>query len=140
MSLKVKINADYLSAFKNKDVVTKNLLSVIKGELQTLEKNTGVDNISDDEVTKILNKNVKSLKETISLMNEGASKEVTKKELEILESYLPKQMSEDEIRVKITELIENGEANNIAEVMRIFGKLPVDRSLVASTFHSLKKY
>lgn len=139
MSLKVKINADYLSAFKNKDVVTKNLLSVIKGELQTLEKNTGVDNISDDEVTKILNKNVKSLKETISLMNEGASKEVTKKELEILESYLPKQMSEDEIRVKITELIENGEANNIAEVMRIFGKLPADRSLVASTFHSLKK-
>ena len=48
-------------------------------------------------------------------------------------------MSEDEIRVKITELIENGEANNIAEVMRIFGKLPADRSLVASTFHSLKK-
>jgi uncharacterized protein YqeY len=139
MSLKAKINADYLSAFKNKDVVTKNLLSVIKGELQTLEKNTGVDNISDDEVTKILNKNVKSLKETISLMNEGASKELTKKELEILESYLPKQMSEDEIRVKITELIENGEANNIAEVMRIFGKLPADRSLVASTFHSLKK-
>jgi uncharacterized protein YqeY len=139
MSLKAKINADYLSAFKNKDVVTKNLLSVIKGEHQTLEKNTGVDNISDDEVTKILNKNVKSLKETISLMNEGASKELTKKELEILESYLPKQMSEDEIRVKITELIENGEANNIAEVMRIFGKLPADRSLVASTFHSLKK-
>lgn len=139
MSLKAKINADYLSAFKNKDVVTKNLLSVIKGELQTLEKNTGVDNISDDEVTKILNKNVKSLKETISLMNEGTSKELTKKELEILESYLPKQMSEDEIRVKITELIENGEANNIAEVMRIFGKLPADRSLVASTFHSLKK-
>ena len=139
MSLKAKINADYLSAFKNKDVVTKNILSVVKGECQTFEKNNGIDNISDDEVTKILNKNVKSLKETISLMNEGTSKELTKKELEILESYLPKQMSEDEIRVKITELIENGEANNIAEVMRIFGKLPADRSLVASTFHSLKK-
>lgn len=139
MSLKAKINADYLSAFKNKDVVTKNILSVVKGECQTFEKNNGIDNISDDEVTKILNKNVKSLKETISLMNEDTSKELTKKELEILESYLPKQMSEDEIRVKITELIENGDANNIAEVMRIFGKLPADRSLVASTFHSLKK-
>lgn len=139
MNLKTKINADYISAFKNKDVVTKNLLSVIKGECQTFEKNNGIDNISDDEVTKILNKNIKSLKETILLMNESTSKELTKKELEILESYLPKQMTEEEIRVKIIELNENGEANNIAEVMRIFGKLPADRSLVASTFNSLKK-
>ncbi len=62
--LKEKINADYMSAFKSKNVVAKNLLSVIKGEIQTLEKNTGVETLSDEDVTKILNKTVKSLKET----------------------------------------------------------------------------
>jgi uncharacterized protein YqeY len=41
MSLKEKINADYMSAFKSKNVVAKNLLSVVKGEIQTIEKNIG---------------------------------------------------------------------------------------------------
>ena len=36
--LKEQINKDYMVAFKNKDVVSKNLLSVIKGEIQTIEK------------------------------------------------------------------------------------------------------
>ena len=63
-TLKEKISADYMSAFKAKNTVAKNLLSVIKGEIQTIEKNTGIETLSDEEVTKILNKTVKSLKET----------------------------------------------------------------------------
>jgi len=132
--LKEKIKKDFIEAMKNRETLRKNLLSVVVSEIQTIEKNTGVDNLSDEEVTKILTKNVKSLKET----NNSFPSPETAEELSIVESYLPKQMSEDEIRIKITELMENGEANNIAEVMRVFGKLPADRSLVASTFHSLK--
>jgi hypothetical protein len=49
MTLKEKINADYMTAFKAKDVVSKKLLSVIKGEIQTIEKNVGVDSLSDEE-------------------------------------------------------------------------------------------
>ena len=89
MSLKEKINADYMSAFKSKNVVAKNLLSVVKGEIQTIEKNIGVDSLSDDEVVKILNKTVKSLKETQSKSPSAQTAE----ELFIIESYLPKQMT-----------------------------------------------
>ena len=39
--LKEKISTDYMSAFRAKNTVAKNLLSVIKGEIQTIEKNTG---------------------------------------------------------------------------------------------------
>ena len=132
--LKEKINADYMTAFKSKDTVAKNLLSVIKGEIQTLEKNSGVTNLSDDDVIKILAKTRKSLEETRSKF---PSDQVTT-ELYIVESYLPKQMSEDEIRSKIQELVESGQAGNIAEVMRAFGSLPADRKLVASVYHSIK--
>jgi len=132
--LKEKINADYMTAFKSKDTVAKNLLSVIKGEIQTLEKNSGVTNLSDDEVIKILAKTRKSLEETRSKF---PSDQVTT-ELYIVESYLPKQMSEDEIRSKIQELVESGQAGNIAEVMRAFGSLPADRKLVASVYQSIK--
>jgi hypothetical protein len=49
--LKEKINADFIAAMKNKDVVKKNLLTVIRGEIQTMEKNNGIENLSDDDVT-----------------------------------------------------------------------------------------
>ena len=133
MSLKEKIYADYMSAFKNKNTVAKNLLSVIKGEIQTIEKNTGVENLSDDEVTKILNKTVKSLKET----NASFPSEQTTEELFIVESYLPKQMNEEEITAKIKEFMEGG-AGNVAEIMRAFASLPADRKLVASIYNSIK--
>ena len=132
--LKERINADYMTAFKSKDTVAKNLLSVIKGEIQTIEKNSGVTNLSDDEVVKILAKTRKSLEETRSKF---PSDQVTT-ELYIVESYLPKQMSEDEIRSKIKELVESGQAGNIAEVMRAFGSLPADRKIVASVYQSIK--
>ena len=80
MTLKEKINADYMTAFKAKDAVSKKLLSVIKGEIQTIEKNVGVDSLSDEEVTKILNKTVKSLKENLQASDSAD----TKLELEIV--------------------------------------------------------
>jgi uncharacterized protein YqeY len=126
MTLKEKINADYMTAFKAKDVVSKKLLSVIKGEIQTIEKNVGVDSLSDEEVTKILNKTVKSLKETLQASND----ENTRLELEIVEAYLPKQMSKDEIVSKVTELKVAG-VTNIGQIMKEFATLPVDRKLVS---------
>ena len=131
--LKEKISADYMSAFKAKNTVAKNLLSVIKGEIQTIEKNQGIDNLSNEEVTKILNKTVKSLKET----NASFPSEQTAEELSIVESYLPKQMTEDEIATKVQELISEKDLN-IAEVMRAFASYPADRKLVAEVYHSLK--
>jgi len=125
MTLKEKINADYMTAFKAKDSVVKNLLSVIKGEIQTSEKNNGID-MSDEDVTKILNKTVKSLKETLNVYDS----EDTKRELEIVESYLPKQLSKDEIVAKVTDLKNTG-VTNIGQIMKEFAGLPVDRKVVS---------
>jgi uncharacterized protein YqeY len=130
--LKEKINADYMTAFKSKNVLAKNLLSVIKGEIQTTEKNVGVETLSDEEVTKILNKTVKSLKETQS----KAATAQTAEELFIVESYLPKQMTAEEIEMKIDDLIEFGAASNMGEVMKAFGGLPADRKLVSDIYKS----
>lgn len=126
MELKAKINADYLTAFKTKNVIAKNVLSVIKGEIQTIEKNTGSENLSDEEVIKILNKTAKSLKETINLSND----EKSKLELEIVEGYLPKQMSDEEIISKIKEVIATG-STNIGMIMKEFAALPADKKKVS---------
>jgi uncharacterized protein YqeY len=132
MTLKERINADYMTAFRAKDSVAKNLLSVIKGEIQTIEKNTGIENMSDEDVTKILNKTVKSLKETL----QASASEDTKSELVIIEGYLPKQLSKDEIFAKVTDLKIAG-ITNIGQIMKEFAALPVDRKVVSEAIKEI---
>lgn len=126
MTLKEKINADFMTAFKSKNMVAKSILSVVKGEIQTVEKNTGSDNLSDAEVTKILTKTVKSLKETIALAND----EKSKLELAVIEVYLPKQMSKEEVTSKVTELVNSG-ITQIGAIMKEFASLPADKKMVS---------
>jgi uncharacterized protein len=129
MTLKEKINKDYLEAFKAKNTVAKNLLSVIKGEIQTIEKNTGVANLSDEDVTKILNKSVKSLKETLNSVS-GEKVESIQFELNIIESYLPTQLSVEEIQSKIDALVASG-VKNMGQIMKEFSTLPADKKIVS---------
>lgn len=124
--IKEKINQDYLEAFKSRNTVAKNLLSVVKGEIQTVEKNTGTDSLSDEAVLKILNKTAKNLKETISLSGD----EKSKIELSIIELYLPKQMSYEEIEAKILEIVSAG-GNNIGSIMKEFASLSADKQMVS---------
>lgn len=134
MTLKEKINKDYIEAFKEKFTLKKNLLSVIKGEIQTVEKNTSVENLSDDDVTKILNKFVKSLKETLRTLapvdGNGENLTQTAVELAIVECYLPKQLSIEEIQIKIDALVASG-VNNIGQIMKEFSSLPADKKIVS---------
>lgn len=134
MTLKERISTDYMTAFKAKDTASKNLLSVIKGEIQTAEKNTGVENMTDEDVAKILNKTAKGLSESISKMKSIAGQEENiaqaSAELEILQSYLPKLMSREEIVKKVSEMKESGIVN-IGLIMKEFAGLPVDRKVVS---------
>ena len=94
--------------------------------MQTMKKNLVVENLSDEESIKILGKFAKNLKENIRLMYDQKSKT----ELTIIESYLPKQMSEDEVNTMLDELIASG-VSNIGMIMKAFATLPVDKKLVS---------
>ena len=132
--IKEQINKDYMVAFKAKNTVAKNLLSVVKGEIQTVEKNTGVDNLSDEDVLKILTKTSKSLKETIKSLSpiDGKGEEIVQAcaELAIIECYFPKQMSKEDITQKVTEIVNSG-VTNIGAIMKEFAQLPADKKLVS---------
>lgn len=116
-TLKQKISSDYVSAFKSGDKIKKNLLGVVKGEITTIEKNSNVETLSDAEIIKIINKMAKNLKETYLASNS----EETKQELIIAESYLPVQMSEDEIRVAVEQVIVETGAKSPGEMGKVMG-------------------
>jgi uncharacterized protein YqeY len=126
MSLKEQINKDYMTAFKERNTVKKNLLSVVKGEIQTIEKNTGTDCLSDKEVIKILNKTAKSLNEVIATNGD----EESKLQLVIVEELLPKSLTREDIVNKVNELVASG-VTHVGGIMKEFANLQVDRKVVS---------
>ncbi len=141
MTLKERINADYMKAFKERNVVAKSLLSVIKGEIQNVEKLSNDHNewgkfkntdssITEEGVIKLLNKSAKSLKET--------NDEESKLQLVIIESYLPKLMSKEEVTAKVTELVNSG-ITQIGAIMKEFATLPADKKLVSEAIKEVIK-
>ena len=140
--IKEQINKDYMTAFKAKNTVAKNLLSVVKGEIQTAEKNTGVEDLSDEDVLKILTKTAKSLNETIKSLSpiDGKGEDIVQAcaELAILKCYLPKQMSREEISQKVTEIVNSG-VTNIGAIMKEFAQLPADKKVVSEVIKDILK-
>lgn len=123
MILQEQINADIITAMKAKDEASLRALRALKSALllaATAEGATG-DNISDEQAIKIFQKLAKQRKESMEIFlqngrTELASKE--KEELDVIEKYLPKQMSEEEIKAALTAVIQEAGANSAAD----FGK------------------
>ena len=126
MTIEMKIKADFMVAFKARNTTAKTLLGTVKGEMQNLKKVLMVENLSDEKSIELLNKFAKNMKETIRLTND----EATKDELAIIESYLPKQMSEAEVNAKLDEVLASG-ATNIGAIMKAFAGLPVDKKVLS---------
>jgi uncharacterized protein YqeY len=114
----------------------------VKGEIQTQEKNTGVENMSDEDVIKILTKTTKSLNETIKSLSpvDGKGEDIVQAvaELAILQCYLPKQMSKDEVTQKVTELVNSG-VTQIGSIMKEFASLPADKKMVSEAIKEIVK-
>lgn len=134
MTQKEKIEKDYIVAFKSRNTVAKNLLSVVKGEIQNTEKSINQSPLSDIEVNKILNKTLKNLKDTISQSDD----EESKSQLLIIEDYLPKQMSREEIFNKVTDIVNSG-ITNIGGIMKEFSTLSADRKMVSDVIKEIVK-
>jgi uncharacterized protein YqeY len=111
MNLKEQINADFLEAFKAKDMEKKNFLGLLKGEIQNEEGRGTVT--TDETVMGILRKMEKALKQT-----DNAQSLV---ELRYMDPYLPKLMSEDKIRTIILEYKSEG-FNNVGQIMGRFNR------------------
>ena len=110
MTIQQQIKADLKTAMKEKDDERKETIRVVMGEFGRMDKKE----LSDDEVIKILKKLIKSEKETLELKGE----EKDSRYIEIIESYLPKTASDDEIKAWIAENINLDEFNNKMQAMK----------------------
>src|ERR1700730_18488893 len=91
-----EIRARMTQAMRAHDPVTRNVLGVALGEIQTAEARASRP-LRDDEVTAILRKLVKSNEETLALSSDAAGANVLRREVEVLAALLPQTMSVERI-------------------------------------------
>ena len=129
MEIVDKIDKSLTDALKNKDQDrTLTLRSIISQKKQKeIEKRTqDKKNITDEDMILILNKMVKQRRESIELYKKGERKDLVEKEvkeLTIIQEYLPKQLSEEEIMKICEHTIENLQAKSLKDVGKIIGSI-----------------
>ena len=102
-----QMKKDNLNARKEKDTTTSNLLSVLIAEIEKGAKDDGNREVNNKDILAALKKFSKGAKESITALEKaGRDTSQVKQEIEILERYLPKQMSETELRKAIATIVE----------------------------------
>ena len=130
MALKEQLMADFKEAMKAKDEVRKNTISFARAAVKQYE----IDNrkeLDDEGIVAILAKQVKMRKDALSDFEKAGRMDLAdayKQEIEVLQKYLPAQLSADEIRdiVKATaaELGIEGGKQNMGKLMgAVMGKV-----------------
>lgn len=100
-----KLKLDYKQALKDRNTINKGVLTLIISSINLKVKEKGKD-LSDEEIYSVIQKELKQTKETLDLtpIDRVESINETKLKIELLVSYLPKQMSIDEVISAIKEL------------------------------------
>ena len=130
MSLRNKIETDYKNALKNQDkdkISTYRLvLSGIK-DLDIFNRSGPNKKETDDEdIKKLLKKMIKQRSESIEVYKKGDRQdllEVEQKEIDLLITYLPKQLNDDETRRICDEIVSSIGANSIKDMGKVMGEL-----------------
>ncbi len=122
MTLKEKINADFMEAYKAKDMKKKDFLGVVKGSIQTQESKAGFET-NDTGYLKVIKSIEKGIVETLE-GNKKIGADFSEQELELsyLKPYLPELMSEVEIRNNIHQVIIDSGETNMGKIMGLFNK------------------
>lgn len=125
MNLFDKVSGDIKTAMLARDKVRLEALRGIKKEFLEAKTAKGGDGeLSDDAALKILAKMVKQRKESASIYTEQNREDLASEELAqaaIIEEYLPKQLSEEELTAALKEIIARVGATSAKEMGKVMG-------------------
>jgi uncharacterized protein YqeY len=126
MSLEIQINSDIKTAMLAKDKKTLEALRAVKAGLLLIKTGGDIhsEEIPESVEMQLLQKLVKQRKESAGIYTAQNRADLADDELfqaEIIEKYLPKQISEEEIKILIQELIHKNGASSIKDMGRIMG-------------------
>lgn len=119
-----RIRDDMIKARKGNDNVAKSLLVTLYAETSMVGKNKRNGDTTDDEAIGMVRKFAANTEETIRLLTErGQPAGAQQRELEILQAYLPRQMSRDELCEAIAAIVAEQPEKGAKAMGRVMGEL-----------------
>lgn len=125
MALEKQIQTDMMSAMKAHETVRLAALRGIKAAILLAKTSEGGNGeVSDADIVKIIQKLVKQRKESAEIYSSQNRPELAENELAeaaAMEVYLPKQLSEDEVRKVLQEIIAETGASKPSDMGKVMG-------------------
>jgi uncharacterized protein YqeY len=107
MSLKDQLIEDMKQAMKAKDSLKLDVIKLLRSRIKNVEIDNGEQN--DEQVQKIVQQQIKQWKDAIVDYKKGDRQDLVKEaeaKVEILQSYLPEQLSDEEIKKTVKKIME----------------------------------
>lgn len=118
--MKNKLMNDLKEAMKEKDVIKKNTIQLIRALILQEEKDKQIE-LNDNQIQDIIAKEKKKRNESLKQFEKAQRNDLieqTKREIEILENYLPEQLSEGEIETIIIGIIDRTGIHEFGPIMK----------------------
>jgi len=125
VSLKAKITEDMKAAMKARETERLSAVRLILAAIKQLEVDERKD-LSDPEVVSVIEKMMKQRRDSIAQFQAAGRKDLSDKEtfeLGLLSSYLPQQLSEDEIASEIASIVAQTGAKGVSDMGKVMGLL-----------------
>lgn len=126
MPIKQQILDDLKAAMKAGDSEKRDALRMVDSMIKNaeIEKKKREEGLTDEEIIEVISRAVKQRKDAIAQYESGGRPELAekeKKEIEILMAYMPAQLSEDEVRSVVKEVISATGASGKADTGKVMG-------------------
>ncbi|GAB6109552.1 GatB/YqeY domain-containing protein [Fusibacter bizertensis] len=123
MSLKVLLMDDLKVAMRDKDVVRKSVVTMLRAAIKQIEVDQRIE-LDDEAIIDIIAKQIKQKNNAIVEFASGNRQDLvdlTKNEIELLMKYLPTQLTEDEVKVIVDEAIASTGASTMKDMGKVMG-------------------
>jgi hypothetical protein len=123
MSLEKQLLEDMKLAMKSGDKSTLDTIRLLRSQIKTASINKKGE-LSESELTQVLQKEAKKRKESIAMFKQGNREDLVNKEtaeLEIINRYLPEQMSVEALRAIVKETAQNIQVASEKDMGRLMG-------------------
>ena len=107
MSLKQVLQDDMKAAMKNKETIRKNVITMVRAGILQIEKDKKIE-LDDEAILEVIAKAVKQRRDSIPEFKKGNRLDLIEgleKEIDILMTYLPQQLNQDELDVIVSQTI-----------------------------------
>jgi uncharacterized protein YqeY len=104
--LKTRIQTDQIAAMKARDSFSLNVLRYIVAQIKNREIEKRED-LTDEEVVQVLRKQIKELRDAMETFEKGGRADLVeenRKQIDVLQQYMPAEISDDELRAEIEKL------------------------------------